>query len=497
MKKSLLLLLIFTLVLSGCNNSPVLTGIDLQGTFDENDLLIEETTLPLNEENDIIIPQIKGLKDSEIQDKINSEMYNRATALVEKYSDINYANYYTQANFANVISISFSVGFEDEPYSESIYFNYSLVDGEKLNFEDLFMPEADILSIVRTSFYKELAFYGEYDHEKQLHSPDENEVYKIVKGFMAEDDKRFTFSSTGIYIYHKNNFAEIKMLDYAPDIAIYSKYMTGKSIFTGEYEGFKNAFTCSNTQYDIFDTIEYGYLENNLWYDFTIGQDYISQHEEGFDAEKVEKYTSLKQDVYQSFYSLINDYRTLAKDNPDTFYVVLFKPSFSLYISSEYEGGQWFNTFSNLASATNSIYIYSMPLEVYENSFKDLIRETYRYEYFAMRGGAYIPKEELPEGVQLETKEYSYLYNYITGEEYTSLKDIFFDDAKAMEVIEEVVRNWLSNQDDLPKDITSLIEEMSLSVEGTRIIAHFPSMEDFTVTIWLDNFDKSMLKIFD
>ncbi len=497
MKKALLLLLVFMLVLSACSKPPAPTGIDLYGTFDENDLLIDEIVIPLNEENDIKIPQIKGLKDTKIQDKINSDIYTRATELIEKYSDVNYANYYTRANFANVISISFSAGFDEEPYGDGIDFNYNLVDGEKLKLEDLFMPDADLLSIVRTSFYKELAFYGEYDHEKKLHSPDENEVYKIVKAFMAEEDKRFTFSSSGIFLYHKNNFAEIKMLDYPDDIAIYSKYMTDKSIFTGEYEGFKNAFTCSNTQYDIFEKIEYGYLEDNLWYDFTIGKDYIPEHEEGFDAEKVEKYTALKNELYKKFYTLVEDYRAIAKNNPDTFYMVLFKPSCSLYISSKYDDGQWFNTFSNLASAHNSIHIYSMPLEVYENSFKDLIIETYRYEYFAMRGGAYLFEEELPEGVQLEVKGESYLYNYITGEEYTDLKDIFFDDTKAMESIEKLVSERLSYQENLPKSKAALIEEMSISLEGTQIIAAFPSMEDFTVTLWLDSFDKSMLKIFD
>ncbi len=497
MKKLLSILLFSVLILSACSNPPAPTGIDLYGTFDENDLLIDETVIPLNEENDIKIPQIKGLKDTKIQDKINSDIYARATELIEKYSDVNYANYYTRANFANVISISFSVGFEEEPYSDGIDFNYNLVDGEKLKLEDLFMPDVDLLSIVRTAFYKELAFYGEYDSEKKLHSPDENEVYRLVKGFMSEDDKRFTFSSSGIFLYYKNNFAEIKMVDYPSDIAIYSKYMTDKSIFTGEYEGFKNAFTCSNTQYDIFEKIEYGYLEDNLWYDFTIGKDYIPQHEEGFDAEKAEKYTALKQDMYQKFYALIESYQTIAKNNPDTFYTVLFKPSCSLYISSEYNDGRWFNTFSNLASAYNSIYIYSMPFEVYENSFKDLIIDTYRYEYFAMRGGAYLMEDELPEGVQLEVKKDSYLYNYITGEEYTSLKDIFFDDIKAMNSIEELVAERLSYQDNLPKGKAALIEEMSISLEGTQIIASFPSMEDFTITLWLDSFDKSMLKIFD
>ena len=38
--------------------------------------------------------------------------------------------------------------------------------------------------------------------------------------------------------------------------------------------GYKNIFTCANGNYDIFENIEYGYLEDNFWYDITIGSSY-------------------------------------------------------------------------------------------------------------------------------------------------------------------------------------------------------------------------------
>lgn len=393
MKKALLLL-IFTLVLSGCSSPPELTGIDLYGTYNQNDLLVDETVKPLNEEDEIKIPVIKGLKDTAVQDKINNEIYTRATALIEKYPVINYANYYTRANFANVISISFSVGFDEEPYAEHIYFNYSLTDGKKLKLEDLFMPDADILSIVRTSFYKELAFYGKYDHEKQLHSPDENEVYKVVKDFMAEEDKQFAFSPSGIYLYQNNNFAEIKMLDYAEDIAIYSRYMTKESIFTSEYEGYKNIFTCADTQYDLFDIIEYGYIEDNLWYDFTVGETYIPYDNPPEDA-RLAKFEVFRQKAIEQECTNLETFRETAKANPDKFYIVLSKPSFHMDNDFEYENGQWHYTYYDTATIYSNTQLFEMPMEVYEAVYKDKIIETYRYEYFAMRGGAWLDTENL------------------------------------------------------------------------------------------------------
>lgn len=475
---------------------PVEKPIDLYGTYDTNPILIDSLTEKIGDV-EISIPQIKGLKDTSVQKKINDDMYAKAHQLLDKHDAINYANFYTYANFSNVVSISFNVGFDYQPYSDIVYFNYNLIDGSELKLEDLFFKDTDLLDIVRSSFYKSTVMYGNYDSETFIVSPNEEKLVKLVKSYMESDNKRFAFSPVSILFYSGDSMADARMIDYHDSITIYSKFLTEDELYTGEYENFKNLFTCSPCQYDIFEQIEYGYLEDNMWYDFTAGHDYIPRNEEGFDEEKVEKYTELKENMYEKFYELIKDYRKKAQNNPDTFYMVLFKPNSNLYVDSKYENGTWYNTFSNLVNISNSVYIYSMPLKVYEESFKDLITETYRYEYFAMRGGAYLFEDELPEGVHLETKTTSYLYNYITGEEYTSVKDLFFDDETAINSIEELVRERLSYQNNLPKDIDSLIDEMSLKLEYTKIIASFPSWEDYTVTMRLDNFDKSLLKIFD
>ncbi len=475
---------------------PVEKPIDLYGTYDTNPILIDSLTENIGDV-EISIPQIKGLKDTSVQKKINDDMYSKAHQLLDKYDAVNYANFYTYANFANVVSISFNVGFDYQPYSDIIYFNYNLVNGNELRLEDLFFKDTNLLDIIRSSFYKSTVMYGNYDSETFIVSPNEEKLVKLVKSYMDSDNKKFAFSPVSVFFYSGDVMADARMIDYYDSITIYSKYLTDDDIYTGEYENFENLFTCSPCQYDIFEQIEYGYIEDNMWYDFTVGHDYIPQNEEGFDANKVEKYTDFKDNMYKQFYTLIEDYRKTAQNNPDMFYMVLFKPNCSLYIDSKYENGQWYNTFSNLATANNNIFIYKMPLEVYEKSFKDLIIETYRYEYFAMRGGAYLFEDELPEGVRLETKNTAYLYDYITGSEYSSLKDIFYEDSGYMYIIKDRVADRLSFQSDLPKDVDSLIEEMSLSLEGSMIVATFPSFEAFSVYIFLNDFDKSMLKIFD
>ena len=411
MKKLIAFSLILILLLSGCSSEPALSGIDLYGTYDENDLLIYENVIPLDTDEEIKIPQIKGLLDTKIQDKINTEMHNRAMELIEKHPEITYAHYYTRANFANVISISFSVGFEEEPYSEQLYFNYNLVNGEKLKIEEFFAPEVDLLSIVRHAFYREMAFYGEYDRENKLHSPNENEVYKAVKSFMAKEDKDFTFSPAGIYLYSKNNFGEVKFLDFPEDIVIYSKYITDESIFTGEYEGFKNIFTCADTQYDMFDKIEYGYLEDNLWYDFTAWNTYIPFEDPPSD-ERLEKFEHFRQKAMDEEYAKLTDYREMAKANPDKFYIVLIKPSFNMDMESDYDDGMWHYTYFDTASVNCHTQLFEMPMGIYNTTYRDKIIETYRYQYFAMRGGAYFDTENLEGATFTETND-EYTHNYM------------------------------------------------------------------------------------
>ena len=287
-----------------------------------------------------------------------------------------------------------------------------MVNGEKLKLEDLFKPETDILSIVRHAFYREMAFYGEYDRENKLHSPDENEVYKAVKSFMAKEDKDFAFSPAGIYLYSgDNHFGEIKMLDYAEDIVIYSKYLTDESIFTGEYEGYKNIFTCADTQYDIFDVIEYGYMEDNLWYDFTVGSTYIPFDDPPEDKRR-EKFEALCHQATEDERAKLDAYRTMAQENPDKFYIVLSKPSFNMELDSSYDNGSWHYTYYDTATVNTHIQLFEMPIEVYETTYKDKILDTYRYEYFAMRGGAWFDTDNL-EGATFseitDTKTYNYM----------------------------------------------------------------------------------------
>ncbi len=130
--------------------------LDLRGRYNENDLEIEEISIKIENSNDEIkIPQIKGLKDKQVENKVNSDIKNRIIEITSEVSGkISTNNYFIDSNFSNVICIVFYHEIEGERTTR--YYNglnYELINGDRLKFEDLFKSDADLYSIVRRMYY--------------------------------------------------------------------------------------------------------------------------------------------------------------------------------------------------------------------------------------------------------------------------------------------------------------------------------------------------------
>ena len=99
--------------------------IDLYGTYNENDLIVEdvkETFRLANEDVEIEIPKIRGLKNKTVEDKVNNDIKNRISEFISKLPDNSKAkylrlNYTITGNFSNVLSgycnISYQYNYED------------------------------------------------------------------------------------------------------------------------------------------------------------------------------------------------------------------------------------------------------------------------------------------------------------------------------------------------------------------------------------------------
>ncbi len=460
-------------------------GIDLYGTYDQNDLKILEITENYNGV-EIKLPEIDGLKNIDVQNKLNEDMRQRIYKTLEKYEKIDDFYFFTQANFANVISIELIV-YDDDSY-DRISFNYNLTDGSPLTLEDLFVKDADILSIVRQTFYNEFTMY-KYDEESHSSYPDENELYKTVKCYMEDPNREFSFSPSEIYFYQNGNTADADMIDFANDIAIYSKYMTKESIFTGEYSGHKNIFTCANIPFDIMDKLDYGMIGENLWYDITSAGYY---NEDNPDKEQAERFEKFKDEMYDKSYAALDEYKLKAQANPDKFYIVLIKPYVSQYIKSKYNDGKWDTDYSDMASVNTGIQVFEMPASLYETVYKDKILEGYRHKYYAIRGGLYLDTENTDGAVLTESEDVA-LYDYITGKELTELQDVFYPESNYMDIIASEIAERLSSEGYYGYGIDDAVLELN----GVAITATFPALDDFCVDIYFDSFNKSTMKHFD
>ncbi len=466
------------------------TGIDLYGTYDENDIEI----LSLTEKHgdiEVSIPQIKGLKDEAVQEKVNGNIKTRIKALVGEYPRLNYANYHIRSNFGNTISICFSISSEEE--LKQLYLNYELVTGKSLALTDLFKKDSDLVSVVRDAFYRELVLENSYNTPyNEAVSPDENLLYKLVNSYMNGEEQIFSFTPGEICFYFEDYVASVKMIDYAQDIVIYSKYMQKESIFAEDGIGFDNIFTCATSQYDTFDKIEYGYLEENLWYDITLWKSWF---EEDFPKEKKQKYKLLEEEIYSRVAAEAEELRKTAKENPDRFYIFLAKPTLNIYYYTERKDSSYKRFETDLARLSVRTELFEMPVELHEERYRDEIIETYRYPYFAMRGGAYLNEPEDDRVIYaVDTKEA--VYNYITGKEITSVGEVFKENFDYSSAIKEMAMENLSARYNYSREQAEKMAELfEYELTGTAVKVSIPE-EDWATEVQFEDFDKEALAIF-
>lgn len=420
--------------------------IDLCGTYNENDLIVEdvkETFRLANEDVEIEIPKIRGLKNKTVEDKVNNDIKNRISEFISKLPDNSKAkylrlNYTITGNFSNVLSgycnISYQYNYED------IALNYELVNGERLKLEDLFVKDMDINTLIRKMVYKEMArhtfggesvsdiYYDEktqawlreyYDYEEYKTKIIEDEAYvtendlnKMMKEFMKKEEKIFYYSPTKIYIKLDDDhdyYYYIK--DIADEITIYDKYLTKESIYESQDIGMKNLWTCSSALGGLYGELsnewhnEYGFANENLYYEISKST-YLRY------GNKAEEYTDLKtkmRDLNKQFVEeKIEEYRKVAVNNPNKFYVI-------------YLGLNWAEKSQNDDKKNISLEIVERVITSTVNEkqmIMDALIGAYRYPYITMYSsgvdctfGSDWYRPALPKEYSSERKDYTLIYN--------------------------------------------------------------------------------------
>ena len=276
-------------------------GIDLNGTYNQNDLTIQEKKVA-KENIEIKYCQIYGLKNKIIQEKINKELESVALNFYrEKVKDLNEVigvsvNMTNIGNFANTLSfeVSYVAKIDDDAdgfYQDSKGLNYDLTTGEEITIDKLFTTNAPIKNLLRKVAYYDLiqnnlednlagnfvvADYGEIEDDIEI----------FINDYEKGKIKNFNFSPKCIYIYHgKDNIITIDMKKYADYICIYNKYLTDESIFETNNIGLKNLYTLAER-----GTFEYRYTnyEKGSNYFIDINIDNIDGKENKFSQELIQ-----------------------------------------------------------------------------------------------------------------------------------------------------------------------------------------------------------------
>ena len=195
-------------------------------------------------------PEISGLKNKKIEEKINTEIKNYVEELKDNSEMIDpeieniYISADIMANFSNVLSISFyKVNFLKDNNIDSRYLglNFRLDTGEILEFKDLFTEDASMKSIISQSAYKYLAFeYAteaeEFDMFKDMNEFDyskvENNVYKLMNAYNQNPDIEFYFNESKIYVYIQEKIISIDMINFDRYINIYNLVEPRESLYS-------------------------------------------------------------------------------------------------------------------------------------------------------------------------------------------------------------------------------------------------------------------------
>ena len=237
------------------NNGTKYRVESLDETYNKNNLLISKQKYEPKQENifktdddefdyfgNCFYPQISGLKNSLIQEKINKEL--KALTIDTEF----YTEFTVNSNFGNTLSITISKLVDKDSF-ENTYLNYNLTTGKQLALKDIFIKKANLNYILSSSIYNSLAEsianIGLTDAAEfsNLHEITAEYLNKYNDGEKVD----FYFTSRFVYIIMDNSSQAIEkfnlddsslyidMQEYYDQVAIYKKYLTEKTIFDDSF----------------------------------------------------------------------------------------------------------------------------------------------------------------------------------------------------------------------------------------------------------------------
>lgn len=386
-------------------------GIDLNGTYNQNDLRIQENKVT-KEKIEIRYCQILGLKNKIIQDNINQELERTALNFYkEKIKDIDKVvnisvNMTNTANFANVASFEISYVAKIDDSDDGFYqgfkgMNYDLTNGEEINIEKLFTLNAPVENILRRSAYysfvqKNVEENLSGDFVVSNYGDIEDDVALFIDQYKRGQINQFHFSPKYIYIYYgENSVITIDMKKYADYMSIYNRYLRDESIFETNDVGLKNLYTLSER-----------YLIDYRYTDYEKGSNYfIDVNIDNIDGDENNFSKKIFENKRKELDAEIEKIKSIASRDTNNFYILNYYINISTFKEN--------STQQILTYCQTSGNSYQMTVHDFEENIEPIIIKYNRAE----PGGA-VPDYiyDFKDVLKIEPQVITEYYNPETGE---------------------------------------------------------------------------------
>jgi len=346
-------------------------GIDLKGTYNQNDLKIVEKAVT-QEKIEIRYFQISGLKNKTIENKMNKEIEQIAlNCYKEKVKNLDEVinvsvGMWEAANFANTISFELTyvakIDDDDDGFYQGVKgINYDLNTGEKITLDKVFTSDAPIEDILRkTTYYGLIRNRTEDNLAGELVVSDygniEEDMMEVIHLYKRGKIEQFYYTPRDINIfYDENKIISIDMEEFTDYIAIYNRYLSKKSLYEDNDIGIKNIYTLTRRYNNVYYYTNYQ-NESNYFIDISIN--FQSTDDDEF-AKKIvqDKIVAIEQEIEKV--------KQKVNENPNNFYILNYY--ISVYTGEEISLQQ---TLTNCIEKGNA---YEMTVHDFEESIEPII----------------------------------------------------------------------------------------------------------------------------
>ena len=411
--------------------------------------------------------RINGLKNKEIENKINKELEEIEDEIRKKLVSASgeqenaYLSSNVNANYSNILSVTFYGSKSDSNYVPQIniekFLNYDLTTGNKIKLEDLFLPGTDIDLYAQNDIYKQklhdsfskknIFFNPDYWQSGELqYVLDEVDEIDFIKQYnkYKNSKKDFYLTTTGIGIsYSKDgNYGDvyIKYMDCLDNLVVYTKFLTKESIFERDDIGLKDLYVCSSV---VDQNDQSVYLIKDLATNLRIDARINVWTSEGYNELEFFKNTLAK--LKEALIEKKEEYIKIANENKDKYYFVGI-----VYDINRYYPKTLLSSYGEEKDIEEDKFIvyeqektYSVSMQDFSNWFEDKLIQNYTGNRYTLDYQLYIPiSDEEKAKCDIKEKTSSIIYNLARKTSTSDLSGIFEDEIDYITPISDYLEKY-------------------------------------------------------